>query len=142
MHQDWRTFDVPRGRYRITPELDDRLRRIAHAPARGAAPHAHPILMFVAALGGMGLSIRALSDRLGLAFLKGPVLAGCKLTSHARLCVGQEYDVTARVTRLDRKPSRRFGAADHMTLSLRLAQGDQPFADVDLAMVFPAGAAS
>jgi hypothetical protein len=131
-------FPVPHGRYRLTAALDDRLRALTGAPARGAAQAAHPVFAFVMALGGMGLCIADLAEALDLDFGAGPVLAACSLDYHTPLQVGRDYDVAARVAGLSRKPSRRFGAADHLHLAIVLAHEGQPYAQARLHIVFPA----
>lgn len=131
------TKEIPVGRYLLDPALDDRLRAFnGVAPREGDT--AHPVFAFVMALGGMGLSIRELSDQLGLAFGDGPVLAGCVLEYHSTLRVGARYDVAAEVAELLRKPSRRFGAADHLHLHIRLSQAGRACAEARLHIIFPA----
>lgn len=131
-------FAIPPGRYRLTEVLDDRLRSLTGAPARGAAQTAHPVFAFVMALGGMGIRIADLARALGLDFGAGPVLAACTLDFRAPLLVGRDYDVSARVEGLSRKPSRRFGAADHLHLAIVLAHDSQPRAEARLHIIFPA----
>ena len=77
-------FTIPDGRFAITEAMDDRVRDMARAPDRQGV-RAHPIFAFVGALGGMGMKIADLSEALGLAFHKGPVLARCRLDYDAPL---------------------------------------------------------
>jgi hypothetical protein len=129
---------IPPGRYSLTAGLDDRLRALTNASVRGADGAAHPIFAFVIALGGMGLRIADLSERLGLAFGAGPVLAGCTLDYHAPMLVGRDYDVTTRIEGLERKPSRRFGAADHLRLHIALSCTGVNCAETRLHIIYPA----
>jgi hypothetical protein len=135
-------FRVPQGRYDVTAALDERLRSAARAPGRHDAESAHPIMAFVAALGGMGMSIRELSEALGLAFAQGPVLGGCHIRLHRPVAVDKSYLIDTRVSVLQRKPSRRFGLADHLTLAFEVTDGSDRVCDVELAMVFPGGEAA
>jgi len=130
-------FAIPDGHYRLDAALDDRLRAITGAPPRGPDGRAHPIFAFVMALGGMGLRIADLSQRLGLNFGAGPVLAGCKMDYRAALLTGHDYAVAARIEALERKPSRRFGTADHLRLCIALSRGGTPCAETRLHIIFP-----
>ncbi|GKY89576.1 hypothetical protein [Sinisalibacter aestuarii] len=132
-------FLIPDGRYLLTAAMDDRVRHMARAPDR-AGERAHPIFAFVAALGGLGLKIADLSAALGLAFERGPVLARCRLSYDAPLLVDRSYDVRAEIDDLQRKPSRVFGAADHLHLSIRL-RDERPYSRARLHIVYPAGEA-
>lgn len=132
-------YAIPAGRFDLTPQMDDEVRRMAGAPAR-TDDRAHPIFAFVGALGGLGLKIADLSGALGLDFGSGPVLARCRLDFAAPLTVGQSYDVAAEVEALERKPSRTFGHADHLHLSIRLSSDNQPRSHARLHIIYPAEA--
>ncbi|MCL7466141.1 hypothetical protein [Phaeovulum sp. NW3] len=129
-------FAIPDGRYLLSAGMDDLVRRMAQAPAR-TDQRAHPIFAFVAALGGLGLKIADLSAALGLAFERGPVLARCRIGYNAPLLVDRHYDVRADIEALERKPSRTFGAADHLHLSIRLSD-DYPRSQTRLHIIYPA----
>ena len=131
-------FQIPPGHYALTEAMDDRVRAMARAPAR-RGDRAHPIFAFVGALGGLGLRIADLSRALGLDFDAGPVLARCRLDYDAPLRVGQDYAVRAEVERIERKPSRAYGSADHLHLSIRLVQA-APVSRARLHIIFPAEA--
>lgn len=130
---------LPPGHFDLTAERDDRVRRMSGAPAR-QDNRAHPIFAFVGALGGLPLPIKALSESLGLAFDRGPVLAGCVIDLARPLEVGRRYSVAGRIEDIKRKPSRRFGAADHLHLAIALADG-VPFTEIRLHIIFPAAEA-
>lgn len=129
---------IPSGRYHLAAALDDSMRVATGAAARAPGNQAHPIFAFVMALGGMGLRIAEISDRLGLNFGAGPVLAGCRIDYHAALITDRDYDVGARVAKLERKASRRFGAADHLHLQITIARNGTACADTRLHIIFPA----
>ncbi|MBV7407442.1 hypothetical protein [Maritimibacter sp. DP1N21-5] len=128
-------FTIPEGQFALTAEMDDRLRQMAGAGPR-AGDGAHPIFALVGALGGLGLRIAELSRALGLDFDAGPVLARCRLDYDDRLRVGTTYRVAARVDEITRKPSRVFGQADHLHLSIML-HDDRPVSRARLHIVFP-----
>ncbi|MAM61291.1 hypothetical protein [Maritimibacter sp. UBA3975] len=133
------TEPLPPGEFHLTPERDDRVRQMSGAPARLGA-RAHPIFAFVGALGGLPMPIKALSESLGLAFDQGPVLAGCVIDLTRPLEVGRRYTVAGRVEGITRKPSRRFGHADHLHLAIALGDG-APFTEIRLHIIFPAAEA-
>ncbi|SPJ25398.1 hypothetical protein [Palleronia abyssalis] len=127
---------LPAGRFDLTAARDDLVRRMSDAPAR-SDQRAHPIFAFVGALGGLPLPIADLSTGLGLAFADGPVLARCQIDATRPLEVGRCYTVTARILDIQRKPSRRFGQADHLHLAITLSDG-APFTETRLHIIFPA----
>lgn len=129
-------FEIPPGRFDLAAAVDDDIRRMAAAPPR-IGDRAHPICAFAGALGGLGLKIADLSAALGLAFDRGPVLARCRLDFDAPLRTGCIYDVTAEVETLERKPSRSFGAADHLHLAIRLSDA-HPRSLTRLHIIYPA----
>ena len=133
MHME--TFQIPEGRFVLTPATDDRVRQMAGAPPR-QGDAAHPVFAFVGALGGLGLRIADLSRALGLDFDAGPVLARSRLDYDAPLRVGESYRVTALVEEITRKPSRVFGQADHLHLAISLSQSVL-VTRARLHMVFP-----
>lgn len=124
------------GRFDLTPSRDDLVRRMSGAPER-QDERAHPIFAFVGALGGLPLPIKALSEDLGLAFKAGPVLAQCEIDLFRPLEVGRSYAMDARIARIDRKASRRFGQADHLHLAISLSDG-RAFCETRLHIIFPA----
>lgn len=128
-------FQIPEGRFILTPAMDDRVRQMAGADPR-EGDFAHPVFAFVGALGGLGLRIADLSRALGLDFDAGPVLARSRLDYDDRLRVGESYRVTAEVEAITRKPSRVFGKADHLHLAITLTQ-EAPVTRARLHMVFP-----
>ncbi|MCE0506153.1 hypothetical protein LR948_12350 [Roseivivax sp. GX 12232] len=128
---------IPQSRYRLTRQADDAVRRMSGALARQGAG-AHPIFAFLGALGGLPQPIKELSESLGLDFAAGPVLAGCRITLHAPLQIDRDYTVEAKVAGLERRPSRAYGAADHLHLAVALTEGGTPASEIALHIVFPA----
>ena len=128
-------FQIPQGRYEITARLDDRVRALARAKPR-VSQIAFPIFAFVGALGGMGLKIKDVSEALGLAFDRGPVLARSRLSFAAPLLVDRVYTVDADIETLARKPSRTYGTADHLHLAVSLSAG-KLHSTARLHIVFP-----
>jgi len=135
---------VPDGSYLLSAAMDDALRGACGAPARGADGVAHPAFAFVMALGGMGVDVATLCARFGLPFDTGAMLGRCRLRYARPLAVDVRYLVQARLVTRQRKPSRRFGAAEHLTLAMALSCAGVLHAEVELTMIVPlrlAGAA-
>lgn len=124
------------GIYDLSAVLDDRVRQLCGAPPR-SGDLAHPIHAYLGALGGMETPIGDFSRQLGLAFDAGPVLGQCTMTYPGRLRVDQRYDVTAKVLDLIRKPSRRFGQADHLTLEIALSHDGATASLLQFKMITP-----
>lgn len=133
---------IPPGCYRLDAALDDRLRVASAAPARGAGREAHPGFAFVLALGGMGLKVGEICELLGLSLASGPLLGTCRIRYHRALEIERSYDVQGCVAGLMRKASRRFGAADHVTLRIAVAADGMPFVDVEFTMIVPTATAA
>ncbi len=124
------------GAYDLSAELDDRVRQLCGGPRR-SGDLAHPIHAYLGALGGMETPIGDFSRQLGLAFDAGPVLGQCRMTYPGRLCVGRRFDVDTRIVDLTRKPSRRFGTADHLTLEITLSHERQAASVLQFKMITP-----
>lgn len=77
------------------------------------------------------------SRDLGLAFDAGPVLGECRLSFPGTLLVGETYRATVEVLDLTRKPSRRFGQADHLTLAITLSDAAGPASILEFRMITP-----
>jgi hypothetical protein len=133
----WNGCAIPLGAFHLSSALDDAIRHSCAAPPRSGA-QAHPIFAFVAALGGMGSRVGDICRELGLAFDSGAVLGRCRIDYDAPLTIDTHYDVETTIVALDRKRSRRFGAADHLTLSMTVSTGGQACAQVQLTTIMPA----
>lgn len=85
----------------------------------------------------MGTRVADVCRQLGLAFDQGAVLGRCRIAYDAPLTVDMRYDVITRVVALERKRSRRFGAADHLTLGMAIGAAERSFAHVELTTIMP-----
>jgi hypothetical protein len=85
----------------------------------------------------MGTRVADVCRQMGLAFDQGAVLGRCRIDYDAPLTVNVRYDVTTEVLALDRKGSRRFGAADHLTLDTAIGAAGRPYARVKVTMIVP-----
>ncbi len=132
----WKGYAIPSGSYRLSAQLDDDIRRACASPARGV-DEAHPIFAFVMAVGGMGKRIGDICRELGLGFDSGAVLGRCRIDYDRPIRVDTDYRVDARILQLERKASRRFGAADHLTLRMTMSAAEQPHAYVELTTIMP-----
>ncbi|RVQ64853.1 hypothetical protein EKN06_14750 [Croceicoccus ponticola] len=129
------------GRYAIDDAADERIRRLAKAgPRRGDEAHAGFALAL--ALGGIGVPIRDIFERCGLDFDAGAVLGSCSVDWDRPLTVGHDYAVTATLASLNRKASRRFGAADHLILSFAIDDEDGLCATVRTTTIVPVAKAA
>lgn len=132
---------IPDGRYWLSPAMDDALRTASGALPRGRDRRAHPAFAFVMALGGMGADIGSVCAQLGVPFDTGALLGRCSIALDRPILVDQSYDVSAALTSMTRKSSRRFGATDHLCFVMRIAVKEQHFAMVELTMIVPVAVA-
>jgi len=130
------THRLPPGQFALTESLDDRIRAISGAPAR-VGDLAHPILAYVGALGGLAQPIGDWARALGLGFDLGPVLGRCRIDLPGRLRTSQVYEVRAEVGEIQRKPSRRFGEADHAPFAISLCRSQGAVSILSFTMVTP-----
>lgn len=126
------------GSYHLSAALDDRVRALSDAPLR-QGDAAHPIFAYIGALGGLPEPIGDWSRRLGLGFDLGPVLGACTIDYPGDLRVDLIYRVDAEVTAITRKPSRRFGQADHAAFVIALCRPD-PVSVLRFTMITPVAA--
>jgi hypothetical protein len=89
------------------------------------------------ALGGMEIPVASLFERVGLRFDTGAVLGSCAIRWERPLIVGRRYSINAVATGIKRKPSRRFGAADHLSLRMTISCAGEGFADVETITIVP-----
>lgn len=136
-HITGRGYVIPPGVFDLSATLDDAIRSSCAAPVRGGV-EAHPIFAFIAALGGMGSRVGDVCRALGLAFDSGAVLGRCRIDYDAPLTIDTRYDVATSVVALERKSSRRFGAADHLTLGMTVSADGNRRARVRLTTIMPA----
>lgn len=134
-------LSVPTGRFRLSSEQDALIRQTSGG-AGGDGIDAHPVFGFVAAIGGLGMPIGDLFAQCGGSIEAGPLLAACDLRFARPLKVGITYQVDGMVETVVRKPSRRFGAADHLRLRIDVRDGDTAYSSLTLTIVMPIGAAA
>lgn len=125
---------IPAGEFLLAASLDDRLRLTSGAAVR-TGDAAHPALAFVLALGGAGEDIATTLKRGGYAIDQAPLLAGCEIAFQERLTVDTLYRVDGELAGVTRKPSRRFGTADHLHFHYRFAVAGRPVGTLSLTMV-------
>ena len=127
---------LPLGHFPLDAELDDQLRADCGASPRRDGT-AHPAMTFVAALGGAGLPVADILARCGCSIEAGPLLAACDLDWARPLQVSAVYQIAGAVTSKRRKPSRRFGSADHLALDFAISRDGELHATVRLSMIVP-----
>lgn len=127
------------GQFTLDADHDAMVRKTSGAPQRKDFD-AHPIFGFIAALGGLGMPIETVFARCGGSIQAGPLLASSSLRFARPLKIGITYQVAGVVEGVTRKPSRRFGAADHLRLSIDVRDGDLLYSNLDLTIVLPIGA--
>lgn len=111
------------GAYTIQRHEDVLLRDLLDAPPSDG-PAAHPLWGMLAALRGLGDDIDGILAVADARVDEGPVIASCELEYERPLEVGVHYDVTGRVTGLERKHGRRTGPFDLYTFVIELATAD------------------
>jgi hypothetical protein len=77
---------------------------------------AHPIMAFLAAQGGLGVTVAELFGMFGTDMAEGPLLTESTLDLHADLAPGVYYEVGGTVVSAVRKSGRALGAFDLVTV--------------------------
>lgn len=132
---------IPPGHFRLSAEADKMIRQTSFS-AEAWEDEAHPVFGLVAAIGGIGIPIGEVFASCGGAIDQGPLLASCVLHFARPLKIGITYQVNGTVESVTRKPSRRFGAADHLRLCIDVRDGDTPYSRLTLTVVMPMGSAA
>ena len=125
----------PGGRYTVAS-----WRAWLTADAVGDDPwdeHPHPVLAWMASVGGMGLTWDELFAWFGAAAADGPMFGEHRTTVHTGLRRDATYDVTGRIVSVDRKTGRRAGTFDVVGYELDLHEGDEHVATCWNSIVFP-----
>ena len=128
------------GSFVLTEEKNRQICAAAHTAERGSG-EAHPIFGFIAALAGVTESVAEAIALAGCSIAAGPVLASCRLSFERPLQVGMTYQVEGQIEMKVRKPSRRYGAADHLLLTFAIGADAVRYAALELRMIVPAGVA-
>jgi hypothetical protein len=104
----------------------------ARCPTSPITETPHPVLAFVGAQRGLGVSVAELFALFGTAMAEGPLLTDCELDLSGEPRVGVEYAVSGEVLAAERKTGRQLGAFDLVTarFSLAVAETGEPVATV------------
>lgn len=129
--------ELPGGHYTIEP-----WKAWLVADALGDDPRQevpHPVLAWMASVGGMGLSWDEFFAWFDATAADGPMFGEHRTTFHAELTYG-DYQVKGRVTSVDRKSGRRAGVFDVVGYELDLHRGTEHVATCWNSLVLPRGA--
>lgn len=80
----------------------------------------HPVLAWMASVGGMGMTFEDLFAWFGAKSSDGPMFGEHQTTMHQPLQTGATYQVSGRITSVDRKHGRRAGTFDIIGYELDL----------------------
>lgn len=97
----------------------------------------HPVLAWVAAVGGMGLTWDDFFAWFGATAEDGPMFGEHRTTLHSALRPGTTYAVSGKVVSVDRKVGRRAGTFDVVGYSLELHEGAEHVVTCFNSIVFP-----
>ncbi|MEM8682193.1 MAG: hypothetical protein AAGF72_02115 [Pseudomonadota bacterium] len=132
-------FRFPGGDYRIQPH-----RHWLACDAIGADPRAftdvaHPLFVYYAAVGGMGMSLESLFDLCGAGpDTPQPMLGETSLEIDTPLRVGETYRVSGTIEEVRRRSGQRIGSMDLITAVFVLQQADgKAQARCRIVFVFP-----
>jgi hypothetical protein len=90
-------------------------------PANGVA---HPLYVYNAALAGAGVSVDEIFAMFGATAADGPMFGEHETEIRRPLKVGATYDVSGRVTAVDRKQGRKAGVFDLAYFELDISDPD------------------
>ncbi len=96
----------------------------------------HPVLAWMATVGGMGVTWDELFSWFDATAADGPMFGEHRTTMHAELATG-DHDVTGRVTSFDRKVGRRTSTFDVVGYELDLWRDGQHIATCWNSLVLP-----
>lgn len=127
----------PGGHYTIEP-----WRSWLVADCLGDDPYAdvpHPVLAWMAAVGGMGVSFDEIFQWLGGSADDGPMFGEHQTTMHRALEVGATYRVSGQIVSAERKHGRRAGTFDIIgyEISLHNEVGGEQVATCWNSLVLP-----
>lgn len=109
----------PGGRFTVTP-----FEHWLTCDAVGAEPTrdgvAHPMFVYYAALGGMGIDLDELFALVGATVDDGVMFGEATIDMATPMTVGATYDVRGTVTDIVRKSGRRAGVFDVVTFALEV----------------------
>lgn len=111
---------LPPGSYRLGAERHAKLVAAlgGQAPPDGSA---HPLAVWMIAMGGIGVGIGELFAAAGVPMEAGPMLGSAELEQDGPLDVDGTYSVTGEITGLQQKTGRKLGRFDVLTIRLDVA---------------------
>ncbi|TDV56234.1 hypothetical protein [Actinophytocola oryzae] len=112
---------IPGGRWSLRPHENWLAADALYATPSGTP---HPVLAFVGAQRGLGVSVAGLFALFGTAMAEGPLLTDCELDLPGELRVGVEYAVSGEVLAAERKTGRRLGTFDLVTARFSITVAD------------------
>ncbi|WP_219413523.1 hypothetical protein [Pseudonocardia nigra] len=128
----------PGSRMRLEAVVDRMLRDAIGASAPAPDGSAHPLMVFVAAQGGVGIDLDALFSLFHATSADGPMLGEWSMVLDRPLRIGAEYEIRAEVADVVRKDGARTGAFDIATMLIELVGADgRVDARVRTSFVFP-----
>ena len=113
---------------------------LTHDAILAPAPRelAHPVFVFLAATGAMGLSWDELFGWFGATAADGPMLGDCEIWQSQPLRVGASYRVSGRILGAERKSGRQLGLFDRVDYQLDLHDAEGvPAASCRNSIIFP-----
>lgn len=113
----------PGGRFTVAPYEHWLACDAVGAPATREGV-AHPMFLYYAALGGMGIDLDALFALVGATADDGVMFGEATIDIVVPLRVGATYDVRGAVTDIARKHGRRAGVFDIVTFVLDVVDSD------------------
>jgi hypothetical protein len=127
----------PGGTYTIEPWRAWLTHDAILAPTSGAL--VHPVFVFLAATGSMGMTWDDLFAWFGASADDGPMFGDCHISITRPLQVGQTYRVSGRILFCERKSGQRLGAFDLVGYVLELSDfgGSEAVASCRNSIVFP-----
>ena len=106
--------------------------------ASQADEFAHPVFVFIAAVGAMGMSWDDLFIWFGTSAAEGPMFGQCRIAVALPLRIGQTYRVSGGIVSATRKSGRRTGVFDLVEYELTLStQAGEHAASCRNSIVFP-----
>jgi hypothetical protein len=102
-----------------------------------ADPQPHPVMAWMAAVGGMGITWDELFEWFDATADDGPMFGEHQTTLHRPLQTGATYRVSGRITSVDRKTGRRAGVFDVVGYELYLHEGQAHVATCWNSLVLP-----
>jgi hypothetical protein len=127
--------EFPGGHYTLEP-----WRAWLLADALGDDPtdtQPHPVMAWMAAVGGMGVTWDELFAWFDATADDGPMFGEHRTTLHAPLRSGETYRVSGKVTSVDRKTGRRAGTFDIVGYELYLHDEQEHVATCWNSLVLP-----